>query len=561
MSSDRSSLARMDSRDAMILAALAIAFAISRLLWISESVATAYYWEEAYRLIAASEILAGPVQPLFEYQADHYQGGSLVMIWLVMGVFLLFGEGAVAGKLSALLFSTASLCMLYILGRKVFGRTTGLVAALAYLAGPPLVAYWGLTVMGFHGESTLFSLVEILIFFEIRAGRWRTPAGWGLLGLVAGLGLWFCYTSGLTLIACGVAWLLLEGLPRPREIASATVGGMLGLVPWLVYNLRHEFLGLTRVFQLFGVGNPIDPWVAQGPLEKAVSLFSRDFPVGLITPYPEALPDDLGSVLRIAGAVPLAVALVWSAWRVGGLLRRESSDREARRRELVFVVYGLVFLGVFLGSRFTVNPVDGIISYRLFVPPAVLLLLPAASGVARAWRRGGLVRHAGLVGCLLCIGSFAVATAFFATREIEPLRRVTEIGYMARGVLLHHKYEDRMDRAVEAARLVEAPHLRFKVFEGLGWGVEYRFEKEGSLENVKRQIQALPIEERVAFVSGLRWATRMRRERFGHGIEMESLEDGDRIVLERILQLRRFANGQWNQIPAESRSRGRRMAR
>jgi 4-amino-4-deoxy-L-arabinose transferase-like glycosyltransferase len=550
----------MDSRDATILAALAVAFVLSRLLWISESAASAYYWEEPYRWIAASEILAGPVQPLFEYQADHYQGGSLVMIFLMMGSFLLFGEGVVAMKLPALLVSTCTLCLLYILGRKVFGRATGVVASLAYLTGPPLVAYWGLTAMGSHGESILFSLVELLIFFEIRSGRWRTLAGWGLLGLVSGLGLWFCYTSGMTLLACGAAWLLLEGLPRPREIASASVGGMLGLVPWLVYNLNHEFVGLTRILELFGMGNPVDPWLAQGPLEKAVNMFSRDLPVGLLAPYPEALPDGLGPALLIAGTVPYAVALVWSAWRVGGLLREERSDRESRRRELVFVIYGLVFLGVFLGSRFTIDPVDGIVVYRLFVPPAVLLLLPAASGVARAWRRGGLVRQAGLVGCCLCIGSFAVATAFFATRQTEPLSRVVEVGYMVRGLLLHRKYEDQMDRAVEAARLVEAPSLRFKVFEGLGWGVEYRFEKEGSLETLERRIRAFPIDERVPFLSGVRWATRIRRDRFGESIETGSEQARNRIVLERILRLRRFANGQWDQIPAASKSRDR-MAR
>jgi hypothetical protein len=40
--------------------------------------------------------------------------------------------------------------------------------------------------MGSHSESILFSLAELLIFFEIRAGRWRSPAGWALLGFVGG---------------------------------------------------------------------------------------------------------------------------------------------------------------------------------------------------------------------------------------------------------------------------------------------------------------------------------------------------------------------------------------
>jgi hypothetical protein len=38
-----------------------------------------FYWEEQYRLTIATEILDGPHLPLAEYQADHYQGGSLAV--------------------------------------------------------------------------------------------------------------------------------------------------------------------------------------------------------------------------------------------------------------------------------------------------------------------------------------------------------------------------------------------------------------------------------------------------------------------------------------------------
>ena len=45
-------------------------------------------------------------------------------------------------------------------------------------------------------------------------GRWRTARGWLAFGFLSGLGLWFCYTSGLSLVACAVAWLWLERAPR-----------------------------------------------------------------------------------------------------------------------------------------------------------------------------------------------------------------------------------------------------------------------------------------------------------------------------------------------------------
>ncbi|MDH3211946.1 MAG: glycosyltransferase family 39 protein [Myxococcales bacterium] len=545
-------LAETDSRDAWILALLVVAFALSRIVWLAVNPESAEYWEESYRWMAAHEILTGSIEPLLDYQADHYQGGSLVMIGLVMGSFLLWGESVIAMKLAAVIVSSCTLCLLYLLGRKLFGRPTAIVASLAYLAGPPLVAYWGLTVMGSHGESILFSLAQLLIFFEIRAGRWRSPAGWALLGLVSGVGLWFCYTSGLTLIACGLAWLLWEPLPRPRELLSGSAGGLVGLVPWLLYNQRHGFVGLSRIFELFGFGSPVDPWVAQGPLEKLAILVSRDLPVGLLGPVAEALPQGLGPALILGGSAPYAIALIGSAIRVGGLWREGTGDAESRRRERVFLLYALVFLGVFLGSRFSVEPADGIVVYRLFVPPAVLLMLPAAHGVSLAWRRGGGARWAALVGCGICLVSFATATVQLASREIDPDDSLEiEGGYVVRGLLLHRKFERDLPRAFAVADRAEDPRMRFKVIQGIGWGFEYRFEQGGSLKALDRYIQALPLTDRVPFVSGFRWIAGERRAQVR--ARVAAGDDGSRTgtLLARLKQLRRFADDQWERIPSE----------
>ena len=150
--------AHLDARDGWNLALLGAAFVASRLAWFAWNPESAVYWEESYRWLAAHEILTGPVQPLLDYQADHYQGGSLVMILLIVPFFLLFGESFLTFKLSALVVSTATLGALYVLGRAWFARPVGVLAALGYLAGPPLVAYWGVVPFGSHGESVFFSV-------------------------------------------------------------------------------------------------------------------------------------------------------------------------------------------------------------------------------------------------------------------------------------------------------------------------------------------------------------------------------------------------------------------
>jgi len=253
------SLSPLDSRDAWILGLLVLAFLGSRLLWLAWNPGSSIYWEESYRWVAALELLTTPSQPLLHYQADHYQGGSLVMILLALPGLALLGESALVLKLPALLFSTGILATLYLVGRRYFGRPVGGLAALGYLVGPPLVAYWGLVVMGSHHESNLFSLLMISLLLALITRRSRTLGTWTLLGVVAGSGIWFCPTSGQTLLACGLAWLLLERLPRPGELACALGGGLVGLIPWLVYNFQFEFRGVMRVLELFGFGDPVAP--------------------------------------------------------------------------------------------------------------------------------------------------------------------------------------------------------------------------------------------------------------------------------------------------------------
>jgi len=303
-------------RDTWLLSLLAAAFLASRLIWLAANPASTGYWEESYRWLAAHDLLGSPQLPLLEYQADHYQGGSLVMAALVAPCFWLFGESTFAFKIPALLVSLASLAMLYVIGRSFFERRTALLACASFLAGPPLVAYMGLVVMGSHGESVLLSLLQVFICLCLLEERWTGAWGWVPLGLVSGLGLWFCYTTAFSLAACGVAWLVFRGLPRPRALVAALAGGIAGLTPWLVYNLRYDFRGLDRLREVFGYGNPIDPWPTEGALRKLGSLLTHDLPEGAIEPFARTLPRPAAIALMIAFAVPLCAALSLAAARL-----------------------------------------------------------------------------------------------------------------------------------------------------------------------------------------------------------------------------------------------------
>jgi hypothetical protein len=545
-----------------MLVLLIAAFVASRLLWIAYKPATASYWEESYRWVAAHELLTTPTQPLLDYQADHYQGGSLAMILLSLPFLALFGESLATLKLSALAVSTVILGLLYLLSRREFGRPVALLVGLAYLVGPPLVAFRGLVVMGSHWESLLFSLAQLLVFLDLLAGRRRTPSRWVAFGALAGLGVWFCYTAALTTLACVICWALLEARPRPRELVAAVAGGVAGLAAWGFYNLRLGFAGTARVFEVFGYGNPIDHWAPLDPSSKLWELAVRDLPTGLAAPFSTDVPAALTPTLTAAFAIPLALGVGTSFGRALGLLRarwrgRADSglpERDALRAELVFPVYALVFLVAFLTSAFTVEARYGAWAYRLFTPLAVLLLIPAAISAVGFARRGGWRRVIAVPACGIYLAASLAGTVALALRKPDVLQHPNlVIGYMSMGVLLHRKYESELTRAIAAARRIPDPARRFRVEQGIGWGIEHRFEKQGTLEELERVLAAIELPHRAGVVWGLERTSTRRRGEVEKLVRDAGRGDEARRLLARIVRLQNFANEQWSRLPPELR--------
>jgi 4-amino-4-deoxy-L-arabinose transferase-like glycosyltransferase len=554
----------MDRNDWLCLGGLLFLLFATRLIWIIWNPDATLYWEEDYRWIAAREIVAGPRQPVFDYQADNYQGGSLVLIGLITALFAVFGETLLSLKLAPLSFAGATLAAIYLLGRLWFGRRTALIAAGGYLLGPPLLAHSALIPMGSHGESALFSLVQFICFLGILSRRWHTPLGWAALGFVTGLGLWFCYTSGLSIAACGVTWLILEGIPKVRLLLAGLAGALVGLVPWFIYNVQNDFTGFLRIFEIFGAGDPIDAWVAQGPVEKFLGLVFRDLPIGLLDPFidlDKLVTPVLITTLMVAFYVPVVIALAVGFARVVRMLlagpRTQAADAAAERdrSEFVFYVYALVFVAAFLTSSFAIEPEKGAHAYRLLLPLAILMWVPVAVSLSRAFDGPGIGKQAAMAGLALTLVSCTVSSVALAMRNPDERHLGSDMmehvyrGYLVRGVLLHRKYEQNLTIAFKQARRIAGLKERFRIFQGIGWGIEYRYEGTGQITTFLSDVRDLKFGEHVAVLSGLIWTTgnrvTMLEERVASG--EATVRDGDQLA--RLNKLKKMLEKRWRRLP------------
>ncbi len=215
-----------------------------------------------------------------------------------------------SSEFSARFLSAASgvlaVCLLYRLGRLLFGRGAGLSAA-AFLAVAPVAVYYGQEARMYSlllGLTSLWTLVWLRLL--VRPGGWlgrHRRAGWFLYGLLGVVCLYTHYLAGLVLAVHVLGTMLLR-LRQPRQLLGwlalqAAVG--LAFLPWLL-NMS------------FGQIDSFRRGAAQPSTVDVLWRMLDDFSVGHLAEPNVALRSVL-LVLLVLGllASPLAARLRWQA--------------------------------------------------------------------------------------------------------------------------------------------------------------------------------------------------------------------------------------------------------
>ncbi len=172
---------------------------------------------------------------------------------LVRASLLSFGQHAWSIRLPALLAGLGMIVAAYFLGKALYSRETGLVAA-ALVAYFPEMLRFSTTARGY----TLVGLFSLLIFWLAqRAVRQPGPRNWILMAVCSSLGLW---TIPIMLYPAGGAylWTALEG-PRNRKFFAGWLASGLGtgLLTGLLYSPALVFSGWRRVLAN-GFVQPVD---------------------------------------------------------------------------------------------------------------------------------------------------------------------------------------------------------------------------------------------------------------------------------------------------------------
>lgn len=323
--------------------------------------------------------------------------------WLAAAIFWFFGPSRPALGAATILSGMGCLLGLYLGGKELWGRRAGL-AAMALAAMGPFYLVWHHTVPRAIYSVSL-ALACLLIWVAARMLH-REPGSRsylrhaGLFGVIAGQALWAHPITIGVLLPC--ALLLWRADPvlviRPR-FAMMMGGVTLGSLPWLIYNLTHNWQTLHFL---------LAPKPRLGLWADITAVVQGGLPVllGLI-PYKGqgwAVPG-----LRYAVLLGFMAAAAWALWVWGGqLIKRIFNSREGDGSELVLLA-GAGVIGIFI-------MVGGAASqsfrYLLFLYAVIPLLggwaYARLAGWSPRWRWAAL-------GALLMVCAFNLAGSIAST--------------------------------------------------------------------------------------------------------------------------------------------------
>ena len=262
-SNDAGSARRQVTSQRVALGGFLLLFVASRLLYlvlIEPGSLPTEVTDELYLGVIAQELVTGLTLPFTEYRANSYSGGSLVIGALAAGFFHLFGPTFFALKLAPLLVSTLALVFWYWTIQRYASERVAGYFGLLFCFSPPLFTAYSVVALGAHSESIVFSALTVFLLFKMLSEEKPSRAYPVLLGLTAGVGLWFAYIYGLTLLALLGFWLWHDtGMLRQPRFAWFAIGFVMGFSPWIVMNLQTHFAGLViddkSVWEHFGLAH------------------------------------------------------------------------------------------------------------------------------------------------------------------------------------------------------------------------------------------------------------------------------------------------------------------
>ena len=287
----------------------------------------------SFYMFIANSILYGSV-----LQKDYYNAGAYPAFYYLLAlVFSIFGKSFYAARAVTFIFNALSAVIIFLIGKKLWNKETGMVASILFLIGISIPAYEGYYVLT-EPFMVFFGLLGVLLFFK--SERWIYLI---LSGILFGVSALSKYPGGLFLAAIFVFYLLKLWIPENRTKI------------YIKKSIKNLFLIacgflvpiLLGAFYFWSVG-ALDSFVYRTAL-FIISRYGRSF--------------DIFSIVYQF----LSYSIVWILSSVSiSIIAYEFITKKSKDKELFTIIWLFAFLYTFTARQFGHYVVQ-------ILPPACLL--------------------------------------------------------------------------------------------------------------------------------------------------------------------------------------------
>lgn len=208
--------------------------------------------------------------------------------------YALFKGDPYGGLIYMGLFAVLSVITAYVLGRKVFGNFYGLILAFLVTVSPPLIAQ-----AKFIWNPYPITFFLLLTFLFVYLSLKKQPK----YLLLAGFFSAFTYnfeiaTTVPLLVSLVLFYIFVAKLRKIKEYVYLFAGIIAGVLPFLLFEVRHGFNALTGFFSyMTSFGGEKDYGLINNRLDRFLYNFNDTFPHQNIFPELSLLIVFAGSVL------------------------------------------------------------------------------------------------------------------------------------------------------------------------------------------------------------------------------------------------------------------------
>ncbi len=303
-------------------------------------------------------------------------------------------------RVPSLLLGTATVPVIYMLGKRVAGNTAGLIAA-GIMALSPFAIFYSTEARGYAAMVFLVTLSTLALLHALEGGR---RAWWVVYGVAVCLALYTHYTAVFVLAAQAI-WAFWTHRQQLRTLVIVHVAIVIGYLPWLPGFLEQR--GKTNNIESIGaiglnkVGGDLDPHHvnAVGVLKSVARLLPGHPFLELDT-----LPGRLSVALLLIAVAATAVALFL---RPGNRTSpRWSPDQQT---VLILILAVITPVGLLLYAA---------VGEDLYTPRNLSASIPALAVVVSAFLAAGGPRLVAVTASLVLLG-FGIGAVKTLDRDNE----------------------------------------------------------------------------------------------------------------------------------------------